>query len=148
MLEKIKKALYATYSPDEVKGVFFSGFWENQKLVFSQWVVTTDKPLHELLESLYGSFSDEQLKKIRYMVVDIVSDVTEVHDLNEAMQVPTDEFGFAVVATDTTQSGVILPKTAGVSDAKSALFDLKQKYDIHGKAEVFLFRTQRIIVSK
>jgi hypothetical protein len=148
MLDKIKKALYAMYSPDEVKGIFFSGFGENQQLVFSQWVVTTDKPIHELVESLYGKFSADQLKKVRYMAVDIVSDITEVHDLNEAMQVPTDEFGFAVISTDTAQSGVILPKTAGVSDAKSALFDLKQKYDIHGKAEVFLFRTQRITIAK
>ncbi len=148
MLEKIKKALYATYSPDELKWVFFSGFSENHQLIFSQWVVTTDKPLHELVESLYASFSDDQLKKTRYMVVDVVSDITEVHDLNEAMNVPTDEFGFAVVASDTNQSGVILPKTAGVSDAKSALYDLKQKYDVHGKAEVYLFRTQRMIVAK
>lgn len=148
MLEKIKKALYTTYTPDEQKGVFFSGFWDSQQLIFSKGVVSTDKPLHELLDSLYGGISEDTLKKTRYMVIDVVTDVTEVHDLNEAMNVPTDEFGFAVIATDTEQSGVILPKTSGVSDAKWALYDLKQKYGIHGKAEMFLFRTERIIVTK
>lgn len=80
--------------------------------------MSTDKPLHELLDNLYGGISEDTLKKTRYMVIDVVTDVTEVHDLNEAMNVPTDEFGFAVIATDTEQSGVILPKTSGVSDAK------------------------------
>lgn len=148
MVEKIKKALYAIYSPDEQKGIFLSLFGENQQLLWSQWVLTTDKPLHELIDILYQAIPADQQKALRYVVADIVSDVTEVLDVSQALTVSADEFGFAVVSEETNQSGVILPKTSWVSDAKSALYDLKQKYAVHGQASLYLFRTQRIIITK
>jgi hypothetical protein len=50
--------------------------------------------------------------------------------------------------TDDQLSGVILPNTLWITDAKHALRAMKQKYALHGKVEVIAFRTQRIILAK
>jgi hypothetical protein len=36
MLDRIKKAIFATYNPEEKKGVFISGFSDDRELVFSE----------------------------------------------------------------------------------------------------------------
>jgi hypothetical protein len=42
----------------------------------------------------------------------------------------------------------LLPNTFGVQDGKSALYYVKKKYWLDGRVEAFVFRTERIIVSK
>ncbi|USN55603.1 MAG: hypothetical protein H6765_03275 [Candidatus Peribacteria bacterium] len=148
MLDLIKKALFASYNPEEIKGLFFSGYGEKKELAFSEGVVNTDKPLRELVEDLYESQVKPQLKNFQVLAIDVVSEIIDMADPNEILALSPEEFGFILVSLETDQSAVILPNTSGVADAKSALYDAKKKYGIAGKVELFVFRTERILLAK
>ena len=148
MIEKIKKAVFANFNPDEKKGVFLSGFSKDQELITSHGVLHTDTPLHEAIETVYSGYLEKKSKKIRYVVCDVVEEVIDMTHAENLLDLSAEEFGFAAVDTEDELSGVILPNTSGVSDAKSALYDLKQKYGIHGKVEIYAFRTKRIVIAK
>lgn len=148
MLDKIKQAIFATYNPEEIKWVFFSGYGEEKQLAFSEWVVHTDKPLRELLEDLYEVQVVPHLKEFQVLAIDIVSEIIDMSDPNEILALSPEEFGFVLVSVENDQTAVILPNTSGVTDAKSALYDAKKKYGIQGKVELFVFRTERLLLSK
>ena len=126
MLDALKKAVFASYNPEEHKGVFLSGFAENKELVFSHGVLHTEQPLRSSLESLYTAFVEKELKKIRYIVCDIVTEVIEITNPTDILAMSPQEYWFAAVDTTDDISGVLLPNTSGVVDAKSALYDLKK----------------------
>lgn len=148
MLDKIKTLLFKTYNSEEQKGLFVSIFDADKKEILSQWVLTTDKPLRELLDNLYITYIEPRLSELMYVSLDIVSEVIAVNDPTELFSKNPQEFGFCLVDTEDKKSGVLLPNTFGVSDAKSALYYVKKKYGLDGKVEAFVFRTERIIVSK
>ena len=80
---------------------------------------------------------------------DIVWDITAYTDTPDAfLQLSPEEYWFIAIDTQDDISGVLLPNTSGVADAKSALFDLKNKYGIHGQVELYAFRTTRIIIAR
>ena len=146
MLEKIKKVLFETYGSEEQKWLFLSWFDSQQELIVSQWVVSSDAPLHELVDNVYSEI-DEYSVDVVYIVCDIVSEVMQLETSKDILSKDPQEFGFALIG-ENDSSWVILPSMAWVSDAKHALYHLKKKYDIHGQGEVFVFRTDRIVVSK
>lgn len=146
MLEKIKKVLFESYGSDEQKGIFLSAFDKNQELIMSEWVLTSDMPLHELTDSIYDEISPEE-KRIVYVAIDIVSEIIQLEATDDILAKDPEEFGFALL-WDNDASGVILPWVVGVADAKHALYHVKKKYGIEWNVEVFVFRTERILVSK
>jgi len=148
MLEKIKKVLFKTYNSEEKKGVFLSWFDKEHTLLSSEWVVDTKKPLHETVDTVYKKAIVPHLKEVMYVACDIVSDIIEIREIKKVLDLSPKEFWFVVVDQDDDTSWVILPNTEWVSDAKSALSYIKKKYGIHGKVEIYAFRTERIIVSK
>lgn len=148
MLEKIKKGVFASYNSEEKKGVFLSWFDENRALLISQWIVFTEKPLHKTIDMVYQETIKKHLKETLYVVCDVVSETIEIHDIKEVLTLSPKEFGFIVIDKKDDASGVILPNTEWVADTQSALSYLKKKYGIHGKVEIFAFRTDRIIISK
>lgn len=148
MREKIKEGLFQQYNPEEKKWLFLSGFSKEKKLLVSEWVVSSEKPLHELIDALYVWYIESKIEDILYVCCDVVTDLIEITDGAEIVTKSPEERGFAVVSKETGQSWVILPATSWVTDARSALFYLKKKYAVEGKAEVAVFRTNRIIIWK
>lgn len=148
MLETIRKKLYETYSPDEKKWVFLSCFNESKQLLFSHGIVNADQALRITLESLYQTYVADYLGEISYIAVDVVAEIIEVVDPKDLPTFSPEEFGFAILDLEDDKSWVILPNTSGADDVKAVLFDLKQKYGIHGRAEIYAFRTQRILFAK
>lgn len=148
MLDKIKQILFKTYNSEEQKGIFVTLFNADRQELLSQGVLTTDKPLRELLESLYSSFVEAKLSELMYVSIDIVSEVISVNDPAELFSKNPQEYGFCLVDMDDGKSWVLLPNTFGVQDGKSALYYVKKKYGLDGKVEAFVFRTERIILSK
>jgi len=146
MLEKIKKVLFESYGSEEEKGIFLSWYDDQQDLIISQWALTSDMPLHELLDTIYDEIQ-ENMSEIIYVAVDIVSEIIQLEDSSDILTKDPQEFGFAVVWENDT-SGVILPWVMGVADAKHALYHVKKKYAIEWNVEVFVFRTERLVVSK
>ena len=148
MLKKIKEALFKIYNSEEKKGVFLSWFDKEHHLLTAEGIVETQKPLHETVDIVYKKAIVPHIKEVMYVACDIVSDIIEIHDIQKVLNLSPKEFGFVVVDQDDDVSGVILPNTAWVADAKSALSYIKKKYGIHGKVEIYAFRTERIIVGK
>lgn len=148
MIKQVKEVVFKQFNPEEVKGVFLSGFDTNHALVVSQGVLHTDKPLREVLDNVYNAHIADRLKEISYIVVDIVSEIIAVKNPEDIFAMSPEEFGFAVIDTEDDVSGVLLPNTSGVADSKSALYSLKQKYWIHGQVEMYVFRTERVVVAK
>ena len=148
MLEKIKKVLLKTYNSEEKKGVFLSWFDKEHHLLSSEWVVDTEQALYKTLDAVYKTSIAPHIKEVMYVACDIDSDIIEIHDIKKVLDLSPKEFWFVVVDQDDDVSGVILPNTEWVSDAKSALSYIKKKYGIHGKVEIYAFRTERIVVSK
>jgi len=139
MLDKVKKVLFTSYWSEEEKGVFLSGFDQYHDLIVSQGVLTSDMSLHELLDTLYAEIENE-MKNIIYISIDIVSEIIQLENAWDILDKDPKEFWFAVL-WEGEKSGVILPWTAGVADAKHALHNVKKKYGIEGNVEVFIFRT-------
>ncbi len=146
MVDKIKKVLFESYWSDEQKGIFLSGFDEDHELIMSQWVLKSDLPLHELLDTLMEE-SDEAMSSVVFVAIDIVSEIIQLEDTNEILNQDPQEYGFALIGENDT-SGVILPGVEWVADAKHALHNVKKKYGIEGNVEVYIFRTERLVVSK
>lgn len=147
MLEKIKKVLFETYGSEEVKGLFLSWFDNDQTLLTSKGVLETDMPLHELLDVVYDEFGDRVSDTV-YISVDIVSEIIQLKDAADILTKDPQEWWFALVTPDGNQSGVMLPAIEAVADAKQALYQIKKKYGIDGDVEVFVFRTERMVVAK
>lgn len=145
MLEKIKKAIAARYKLDDTKGVFLSVFDTKGVLLTSQGVLHTDKSLESVIEKLYKSFV-EDLKKVGLITIDIVTSLFEETNISKIPTTSVKQYGFYVIDGN-NKSGVTLPNTKGIADAKNSLYVLKQKYGISGKVKVFLFTTDRLMVT-
>lgn len=149
MIEKIKKAVFATYNPEETKWCFLSGFSKEKKLIFSQWVVLPQDHLGKTLEALYETYAEPKSKETRYIVCDIILDIVEYTDTpKKFLSLSPEEYWFLAIDKEDNISGVILPNITWVVDVKSALFDLKKKYGIHGQVELYAFRTKRLVIAK
>ncbi len=146
MLDKIKKVLFESYGSEEQKWIFLSWFSEEHWLIVSQGALTTDLSLHELLDVLYKEI-EENIKDIVFISIDIVSEIIQIERLDDALDKDPKEFWFALIWAE-NKSWVILPGIEWIADAKHALHHVKKKYDIQWNVEVFIFRTERIVVSK
>jgi len=147
MLEKIKKSLFESYGSEEEKWLFLSGFDKDHTLLVSKWVLQTDLPLYELLDTVREELGERVTDSI-YISVDIVSEIIQLKDSADILTKNPEERWFALVTADGTESGVMLPAIEAVEDAKQALYQIKKKYAIEWDVEVFVFRTERIVVAK
>lgn len=146
MLEQIKKTLTTRYKLDDTKGVFISVFDKKGNLLTSQGVLHTDKSLDSVIEKLYKGFAEDMIKKIGLITIDIVTSLFEETNISKIPTTSVKQYGFYVI-DGYNKSGVVLPNTKWIADAKNALFVLKQKYGISGKVKIFLFTTDRMIVT-
>lgn len=148
MLDRLLHHLPEWFTRDSVAWVFLSWYDQKKKLMSSQGVVTADQALDKTIASIWvDSFAEEE-KKIRAIAMDVVTDTVEIHDLSTLTQYDPQEFGFVMLDIEDEETGVILPKTDWITDAKHALRAMKQKYGLHGKVEVIAFRTLRVIVAQ
>lgn len=147
MLDKIKKWVFSKYSVSDLKWVFISAFDQNWNLLFSNWLAYSDKPLWELIDSLYYGIIEKQKDNIKVFVLDIIEDLELVSNPNDILWSLPSIYWFLVVAPDSDKSWIILPNTTWVADTKNALFLIRQKYWLDGKAAIYRFKTQRLLIS-
>lgn len=146
MLDEIKKVITTRYKLDDIKGVFLSAFDKKWNLLSSQGVLQTDKDLGSVSEKLYKSFAEDMIKQTWLITIDIVTSFFEETNITKIPLTSVKQYGFYVIDAS-NKSGVILPNTKGIADAKNALYVIKQKYGITGKVKIFLFTTDRMIVT-
>lgn len=148
MLKKIKSVLLSTYEDSEKKWMFISWYDDKKTLKVSQWVVETTKPIAELCDILYEWYIAPVQKEIRYVAIDVVSELIQLNDPSMVADYPPKEFGYFIIDQDDDTSWVLLPNTKWVADVKQVIYDMKQKYWIHWAIDIFVFRTESFVIAK
>lgn len=145
MIEKIKLELFKQYKNDEIRGLFFSLFDKDNKLLVSNWVIKTDKTLDQLLDTFYSSIISKYSSS-KIVVLDLVKDLVQEIDVNKILQYSLKEYGFCLIDIDNQTTWVILPDTKWVKDIKDAFSNIKKKNNIWSKVDVYSFRTDRLVI--
>ena len=145
MLELIQKTLFTHYKKDDIKWLFVSSFDNNGNMLVSNGAIHTDKPLHELITTLYHGIL-EQFQQSKIIVCDVIETIELAKDIEKLKILSMKEYGIFVSSTEDNKSGVILPDTMGVADFNNALYLIQQKNHISGNATIYTFTTKRIVI--
>lgn len=146
MLEQIKAELTKHCKPEEKKGLFFSLFDVQGKLLTSNGTVQTDKDINQLTDFIFTSLLAKHEHTAKTVVIDIIQSYVQETDVNKLLALPTKDYGVFLVNNETKKSWAILPGTKGVNDIKTALTLIKQKYGISGNVSMYSFRTERVTI--
>ena len=145
MIEEIKQTIEKKYKLRDTKGLFLSCFDAQGKMLCSQWIVETNASLEDSIQWLYTSHI-APLKNIKVITIDVVTTLFEETNIGKIPTISPKMYWFAVV-DDHGTTWMILPWTTWVADAKHALYLIKQKYAIQWKVKIYLFTTDRLIVT-
>lgn len=146
MLDQIKAELAKHCKPEEKKGLFFSLFDVNGKLLTSHGAVETDKKINEFTDLIYNGLLAKNEHTTKTVVIDIIQSYIQETDINKLLALPTKDYGVFLINNENKTSWAILPGTKGVNDIKTALGLIKQKYSITGNVSMYSFRTERITI--
>jgi hypothetical protein len=144
MLEIIKTKLLDFYDKKDKLWLFFSLFDKDNNLIVSHGVLTTDKPIPELVDILYHAILEKHEKETYIITIDIVKEIQAQPDIQKLLTLSSKEYGIFVINKQTNISGVMLPDIKGVKDIKDAISALKIKYGLGGNVEVSSFTTRRM----
>lgn len=147
MLDQIKAAIFAKYKAEENRAIFLSLFDTNKNLLVSNGVITTDKPLSQLIDILYTAIVTKH-PETQSIVVDIVTETTLQNDVATLLSLSPMENGLVILDKSDKKSGVILPWTTGITDMKTAITKTKEKFGLSGDVEMYTFKTEKITISK
>lgn len=147
MLQRIKDTVFEHFDRHEKRGVFCSLFDKDGHILSSNGTIIADKPLWTTLDNLWWGLFQKHEAKTSLCAVDVVIKTNQHTDAKEIMQINMEVFGLFVATLDNSVSGVLLPHTEGIADAKHGIYVLKQKYPaLDGKVNIRSFSTQRILV--
>lgn len=146
MLEQIKTELVKHCKAEEKKWLFFSLFDINGKILASHGTLETDKNINELTDLIYNGLLIKHEHFTKTIVIDIIESYFQETDINKLLSLSTKDYGVFLVNNETKKSWTILPNTKGVSDIKTALTLIKQKYGISGNVSMYSFRTERVTI--
>lgn len=146
MIDVLKKNIFKKYSPDEYKGLFLSWFDSNWNIIFSNWVLNTDKSLWDLIDYLYYLNIEKNIDSIVDLIIDVVTHQFEVSNPQDILALSIKDYGLYVYWLSWTQWWIMLPNTVDVADVRHALQLVKSKNSITDKVKVFAFKTDRIII--
>lgn len=142
MLETIKENIFKKYKKEDQHWLFFSLFDKDGNLLSSTGVLETDKPLWELIDIIHAGLLDKEKGAVS-VAVDVVTTVTQESDMAKLLALPTKDYGIFLINNELQKSGVILPNIKWVSDIKTALGLIKQKYEVSGNVMIYVFQTER-----
>jgi len=144
MLEKIKAILFQKYPQTDCRWIFLSAFGPDNKILVSTWVLYADKSIEDALDTIYHGVVEKK-EGIQTIVIDVVTETREIMDLSEIQELSVKEYGVAIV--EWKKSWVILPDTKWVENFSQWIQLVNQKNWLSGNAKIFVFKTDRIIVS-
>lgn len=148
MIDEIKKYIFQKYQQDEKKGVFFSGFDSKWKLIFSTWIITTEKSLEEVIDKLYKWIIQKHESKLDIIVIDIVDNIVNLSNPQDILSNDMKKYWFVLESNIDDNCWVLLPNTEWIADAKHALAVIKQKNNLSWKVSVYSISTTRFAVAK
>lgn len=148
MLEEIKKLIYSKYKPEDKIWLFFSLFDNRWKLLISNWVLTTDKTLEDMINLLYNWILKKHESKTKHIIIDIVNDIVEQKDITTFLNMDPKANWVLLAETSWEKTGVILPNTKWISSMKQAIAWIKQKYQLQWDVTISTFTVNELILDR
>ena len=148
MLEEIKKLIYSKYKAEDKIWLFFSLFDDKWNLITSNWVLTTDKPLEEMINLLYNWIIKKQEAKAKHVIIDIVNEITEQKDVNAFLQMDPKTKWVLLAETTWNKTWVMLPNMKWITSMKQAIAWIKSKYQLQWDATISTFTVTELILDK
>ena len=148
MLEEIKKLIYSKYKTDDKFWLFFSLFDEKWNLLISNWVITTDKTLDEMINLLYNWILKKQESKTKHIIIDIVNEITEQKDINIFLNMDPKTNWVILSEASWEKTWIMLPNTKWVTSMKQAIAWIKSKYQLQGDAVISTFTVNELILDR
>lgn len=148
MLEEIKKLIYSKYKPEDKIWVFFSAFDEKWNLLVSNWVITTDKTLEELINLLYNWILKSHEPKTKHIIIDIVNEITEQKDINAFLNMDPKTNWVILSEASWEKTWIMLPNTKWVTSMKQTIAWIKSKYQLQWDAVISTFTVNELILDR
>ncbi len=142
MKDKIQQQVSKVFNLTEKRWIFLSVFDTWGKLVFSKWMLFTDKMLKDSINDLVSKVTN---KSINFVVCDVVKNVIEVQDVEEIKKIDVVNWWICIVWDD--GQWLLLPNTKWIPDSKTAISLIVKKNKIRSKkVNVYKFSTQRFTI--
>ena len=148
MLEEIKNLIYSKYKAEDKIWLFFSLFDDKWNLITSNWVLTTDKPLEEMINLLYNWIIKKQEAKAKHVIIDIVNEITEQKDVNAFLQMDPKTNWVLLAETKWEKTWVMLPNVKWITSMKQAIAWIKSKYQLQWDATISTFTVTELILNR
>ena len=148
MLEEIKKLIYSKYKPDDKLWIFFSLFDGKWKLLISNWVLTTDKTLEDIINLLYNWMIKKEESKTEHIIIDVINEITEQKDIASFLQMDPKTNWVLLVETQWWKTWVILPNTKWVTSMKQAIAWIKSKYQLQWDVTISTFTVNELVLDR
>lgn len=148
MLEEIKKLIYSKYKAEDKIWLFFSLFDDKWNLITSNWVLTTDKPLEEMINLLYNWIIKKQEARTKHVIIDIVNEITEQKDVNAFLQMDPKTNWVLLAETTWNKTWVMLPNMKWITSMKQAIAWIKSKYQLQWDATISTFTVTELTLNK
>ena len=148
MLEEIKNLIYSKYKAEDKIWLFFSLFDDKWNLITSNWVLTTDKPLEEMINLLYNWIIKKQEAKAKHVIIDIVNEITEQKDVNAFLQMDPKTNWVLLAETKWEKTWVMLPNVKWITSMKQAIAWFKSKYQLQWDATISTFTVTELILNR
>lgn len=148
MLEEIKKLIYTKYKAEDKIWVFFSLFDDKWNLITSNWVLTTDKTLEEMINILYNWIIKKEEAKTKHVIIDIVNEIIEQKDVNAFLQMDPKTNWVLLAETTWNKTWVMLPNMKWITSMKQAIAWIKSKYQLQWDATISTFTVTELTLDK
>jgi len=148
MLEEIKKLIYTKYKPEDKIWLFFSLFNSTWDLLISNWVLTTDKTLEEMINLLYKWILSKQESKTKHIIIDVINEITEQKDAAAFLNMDPKINWVLLAETTWDKTGLILPNTKWITSMKQAVAWIKQKYQLQWDVTISTFTVNELILDR
>lgn len=148
MLEEIKKLIYSKYKPEDKVWVFFSLFDGKWKLLISNWVLSTDKSLEEIINLLYNWILKKQESQTKHIIIDIINSIIEQKDANAFLNMDPKTNWVLLAETNWEKTWIILPNTKWVTSMKQAVAAIKSKYKLEWDVTISTFTVNELVLDR
>jgi len=148
MLEEIKKLIYSKYKPEDKIWLFFSLFDDKWNLLISNWVLTTDKTLEEMINLLYTWVLKKEESKTKHIIIDVVNEIVEQKDVAAFLNMDPKINGVLLAETTWEKTGLILPNTKWITSMKQAIAWIKSKYQLQWDVTISTFTVNELVLDR
>jgi hypothetical protein len=148
MLEEIKKLIYSKYKAEDKIWVFFSLFDGKWNLLASNWVLTTDKTLEDLINLLYNWILKKEEAKTKHIIIDVINQITQQQDVNAFLKMDPKTTWVLLAETKWTKTWVMLPNMKWITTMTQALAWIKSKYKLQWDVTISTFTVDELVLDK